>query len=345
MKTHRNYFEIEAESYFDLGRSKGELFDDFLRASLADRKADRRWKSDLSRAGAYVVPAAKAFPHLIEEAHGYAEGARVCFEEVWLLMLEDELAESAPEKCTTLITNHGAMIGHNEDWEPGAQEAVCVMNKKIGELRIFELFYMNTLGGNSISINSNGYVHAINSLSHTDSQVGVPRNLVARWMSETASPERDYERLAGLKRASGYHHNLVNLDGRIWSMECSAARQNLTRPQAPFVHTNHFLTNLSTFEDDDEEVPGTRTRYRCAMAKIQETMSVSAVQKLLGDTTEGRTKSIFNERTIASMVIDIPAMRVHVWLGRERDKGWVSYPISDVLQDALSPRAAHQLTK
>jgi hypothetical protein len=326
MITHRNYFEIEADSYFELGLCKGELFGDFLHETLDERRDEPDWKADRRRAGAYLGAATQVFPHLVEELRGYAEGAGAAFDDLWLLCLEDELEEEEAEKCTTIVTNGGSLIAHNEDWDAGAEDSICVLRKTVAGLTVFELTYLNTLGGNSISINGHGFVHAINSLTHTDHQVGVPKNLVARWLSETRAPDRDVHGLAALRRASGYHHCLVALDGRLWSVECSATRQALVRPEAPFVHTNHFLTRLSAWEGE-RRVTGTRARYRCASANVRDAMSLEEVKRLAGDTSEGRTKSIFNDRTIARMIIDLPGMTAHVWLRREAAKGWLAYPL------------------
>jgi predicted choloylglycine hydrolase len=340
MNTHKNYFEIEADTHYDLGLRRGELFGEFLRDTLAQRKEHGSWKMELERARWYVAPATEAFPELVQEVHGYAEGARACFEETWMLILEDELAESDVEKCTTIVTNNGSLIGHNEDWERDAKEAICVLKKTVQGLSTFELCYMNTLGGNAIGINSHGFVHAINSLAHVDNRLGVPKNLVARWLSESSDPDSDYRRLAQLKRASGYHHSVVSAAGKIWSIECSAQDQILTKPRSPFVHTNHFLSELARVEGGDA-VPGTRARLRRASEEVSESMSVDEMKHLLSDTSQGRTKSILNDRTIGRMIVDTKKMVAHVWMLRERERGWLSYPLAFEPAQAHSAVGAH----
>jgi hypothetical protein len=330
MRTHRNYFEIEAGSYFELGLRKGKLFGDFLRRTLAERRADPDWTDDLRRARAYLGPAKQAFPHLIDELQGYAQGAGAPFEDLWLLNIEDEFEDAAREKCTTIVTNGGALIAHNEDWDEEAENEICVLRKTVGPLSTFELYYLNMPGGNSISMNSYGFVHAVNSLHHTDRQVGVPKNLVARWLSETRCPDQDFQTLAKLRRASGYHHCLVEVEGGLWSIECSARRQTLVRPASPFVHTNHFLTSLSAVEGK-HCAHGTRCRYRFALANVRDPMPLADVKELCSDTSAGRRKSLFNDRTLARMVIDLPSMTAHVWLRREEAAGWVTYPLDFVM--------------
>lgn len=328
MTTHTNYFEIEADNHHELGLRRGEVFGEYLRRSLKERRRDRRWSETVERAQRYLGVAIDAFPEFVAELKSYAESAKSPFEELWTLSLEDEVTEGTYDRCTTIVTNHGALVAHNEDWDDDALESICVLRRRLGKLQTFELYYLNTLGGNAISINSNGYIHAVNALSHTDRQLGVPKNLVARWFAETRSPDADFEKLTRLKRASGYHHTLVSLDGRIWSIECSATAQSMSRPDPPFVHTNHFLTDLSRFESGrDEQVPGTRSRYEAAERSVEESMTIDDVEEVVSDTSRGDSRSIFNERTIARMIVDVRRMEANVWLLREDDKGWITYDL------------------
>lgn len=328
MANHQHYYELEADSYHELGVRRGELFGDSLRRTLGERRRQRDWQNVVEQAKTYLKPSEAAFPQYVDELRGYAEAGGAAFDDLWALSLEDEVTDDHYERCTTVVTNHGALIAHNEDWDEDAEDQICIIRKRVGDLRSFELYYLNTLGGNAISINSNGYVHAVNSLTHTDKQVGVPKNLVARWLSETKSPDADYEKLAQLQRASGYHHTIVSLDGRIWSIECSATKQKLVRPELPFVHTNHFLTDLKQFEGRRRElVPGTRTRYRQAEDNVEESMSVDDVEELVSDDSEGDYESVFNERTIGRAIVDVRSMAANIWMLREENKGWLTYDL------------------
>ena len=326
---HENYFEIEANTYYELGLREGELFGRFLREAIAVHKTERSWKTALGRARSHLGITQNSFPHLIEELQGYADGAGVAFDDLWVLNLEDELFGREVDKCTSIVTNNGRLIAHNEDWDAEAENAICVLRKTLSHATTLELFYLNTLGGNAVSINSSGFVHAINTLAHTDEQVGVPRNVIARWFSETSDPESDFQEMCRLRRSAGYHHMLASLDGRIWSIECSAKKQQLSRPNAPFVHTNHFLTELAYLEDDDKG-SGTLIRYGCASSRVKRSMSVNMLKGLMSDASGTRPNGIFNEKTIARMIIDFKKMMAHIWLLREEEKGWLAYDIDFV---------------
>ena len=97
------------------------------------------------------------------------------------------------EKCTTFVINNGQKLSPIMKIGKDSKNDIYILRKTIKDTTLLELYYYNTLGGISISINSFGLVQAINTLEHIDSQIGVPRNIIARWLSETKDPEMDYE--------------------------------------------------------------------------------------------------------------------------------------------------------
>lgn len=319
---HKNYFEITADDYASLGREKGKLFGEVLSRRIQSTANSGEWSRMIKQSLPYLEATKAQFPQFVEELTGYAKAARVPFDDLWLLAMEDELTHG--NRCTTVVTNRGFMIAHNEDWDRGAKGDVCILRKTVAGVTTFELYYMSTLGGNSISINSHGFVQAVNTLTHIDGRIGVPRNVIARWLSETQSPDDDYTKLKKIRRASGYHHTIVDSGGKIWSIECSAERQSKSNPEPPFAHTNHFLADLGYLEDDDGR-EGTRERYRHVTKGMDEQMTVAELKSMMCDSSEGNNKSVFNKRTIAQVILDIDHMTAHVWLLRERDKGWQEY--------------------
>jgi len=322
---HTNYFEIQADSYYELGLKEGQLFKQLLVDAISRERQQKSWKSKLQKSKVYLEPTKKAFPYLMEELKGYAKGAGVLFDDLWVLSLEDELSEA--DKCTTIITNNGKLIAHNEDWDTNSKDTICVLKKSVKNLTLLELFYYNSLGGNSISINSHGFVQAINTLTHADKRVGIPRNVVAKWISETKSPLQDFNQLSTLQRSAGYNHNLISLQGEIWNLESSAFKQKLSKVASPFVHTNHYLTTLKKLENNDN-LCGTFERYEFASKNIRKSMSLTDLKKLMSDISKGTKVSVFNERTIARMIIDLEKLVAYVWLLREPEKDWVEYDIN-----------------
>src|SRR3989344_8750354 len=218
---HKNYLEFSAESNHDLGFQMGKAF-----REEAHKRVKPLNQTETDLANQLLEVTEKYFPQYINELRGYSEGAEVDFLGLWAVSIEDAL-DSLLEKCTFGATNGGELLFHNEDWEKGSEKSISMVKKEINGLVIFEIYYHNTLGGNAISINSNGCVHSINSLSHKDHQIGVPRNVIARFLSETSDPVGDFEKIKKIPRASGYNHNIVGIDGTIYDMEMSAKEQVL----------------------------------------------------------------------------------------------------------------------
>ena len=328
--SHKNFFRFKARDNYELGKQLGETFKDQTHIALNRAKASKTWNVKIEHAKKYISPVEQDFPHYIKELQGYAESAGVSFVELWSLCLEDELEYYRSEKCTTVIANNGFLISHNEDWDENAKDMICLLQKSVHDITIVELFYCNTLGGNSISINSHGIVQSINSLTHSDWQIGVPRNVVARWLSETKDPNRDYERLKSLHRSMGYNHCLIDQRRKIHNIECTSQRQELTQPYIPYIHTNHYLGSLKEFEaTQKDENSSTFNRYDKATAGVKPLMSTQEIITLNSDSSDGRKMSIFNERTIGKMVVDLKHKRLAVWLKSEEEKGWVDYDIED----------------
>ena len=319
---HQHYYKIQAPNNYDLGYALGGLFKTESQQLVSCASQQKDWGKLVDRSQAYVEITKKYFPQYIEELIGYAKGADIEFIELWTRSLEGSLSDH----CTTVVTNSGMLVGHNEDWEVGTEDQICILDITIGQVRILELYYYTTLGGNALSINSHGVIQAINSLAHTDHFIGVPRNVIARWISETSHLEGVDRKLHLIPRSSGYSHVLLNKEGSIWSLECSAREQSMIERLSPFVHTNHFLSKLQSLEANTNQT-GSIDRYTAAQSLVHQSMSAEELQIVMNDQSHGAQTSIMNDRTIAKAVIDLQEGVIRIWLKREVDSGWISYPL------------------
>lgn len=322
---HQHYFEVNARSNYNLGFQEGVLFREQAQQAYGQKSKNPTWKKNVKNALSHLPETEQAFPHYLDELKGYARGAQIPFEALWTISIEEELGQE--NRCTTIITNNGSLIAHNEDAEKGAEESICILKKTLPHISIFELFYYNTLGGNSISVNSNGYIHAVNTLTSSDMRkTGIPRNVIARWLSETASPETGYQKLCTFHRSSGYCHTLTHTSGTVYTLESSATKQSISQAPTPYIHTNHYLGNLKKLEANDHKT-GTKNRYNTAKENAKPIMTVNEVTQLIANQSAGKKYSIFNERTIARTVIDLKSKMISIWLAREKDKNWIEYPL------------------
>lgn len=324
---HKNYYIIEAKDNYDLGLKKGEIFGEYARKTLEQRKKEKNWHKKVELAHTEFALTKKHFPQYIAELEGYAKASNIPLSEFWMLGLEDDF-DHIDEKCSTVVTNNGSLISHNEDWEKNTEDKICLLKKTVGDLTTLEFFYINTLGGASVCINSFGYVMTINTLSSTDSQIGIPRNVIARWLSETKDIEQDFKKLKKLKTANGYNHIFMNTHNQVWDLEATATKAVFMKPEIPYVHTNHYLSKeLEPYEDHAD--PGsTYSRYESACALVKPQMTMDQLIDLTSDTSKGNDLSLFNERTIGRFVVDMRTRIAKVWLKREETAGWIEYPLN-----------------
>lgn len=321
--THKNYFEFSAKDNFELGYLMGQAFAKEAQEAIIASREDN-WTQRITKCCRLLEITKNYFPNYLSEIEGYAKGAQVNFLDLWTLNVESDAYPVDSAKCTNLITNSGKLIGHNEDAdEPGCENNICVVKKTINKITSLEMYYYNTLGGNSVGVNSFGYVQSINTLFFTGSAVGVPKNVTARCLSDTRDPEKDINYVLSVPRASGYNHNISDNNGKIWNLELTSSEGFLSKPKSPFAHSNHCLNISTPFKDDY----GTISRLIFFQENVKKQMSVDEIIALQENTGYGPNESVFNERTIGKMVIDFDSMTIRVWLLREKELGWISYPL------------------
>ena len=262
MQHHDNFFTFQADNNYDLGLQLGAHFKEVAQARLNRILRDDAWALKLKRSMEYLSVTKESFPHYVQEIEGYAKGAGVDFLECWTRSFEDQFSFYREDHCTSIVTNDGKLISHNEDW---------------------------------------------------------------------ANPIQDFKRLKSMKRATGYNHNIISMDGKIWNIESTAKEQIMVEPAAPFVHTNHYLSEqLKPLEA--EKTQSTFRRYEVASESVRPHMSEQELMKLVSDTSQGPDLSIFNERTIARMIVDLEQRIAKIWLLREAAKGWVEYPLEFIVK-------------
>jgi hypothetical protein len=332
---HRNYHEVAGATPAALGRALGDVFGPTVREYIKEERGGRTWQRRTRDAEELLSYTSRYFPAYVEELQGYAQAARVSLLDLWTMSVEDELDDDDDaEKCTTVITNGGRLIGHNEDWDADAVDDICILKKTCGAVTTLELYYYGSpLGGTALSICSRGYVQAINSLSHTDWQPGVPKIVVARRLSELREADAELERVLAIPRSSGFAHNLVHRTGAVTAVECSAKRQVAHQPAIPFVHTNHVLDPSLRGVEGDHDGRSTLRRYDAACTLVHPSMDQPALVRLTSDDTRGTTDSIFNRNTIARATVDLDRRVASFWLKREAGQGWIDYPIDFLFQD------------
>ena len=324
---HRHYHCVSARSPAELGHKLGLRFGGIMRRYLEEARESADWYDWVALSKDLLDSTQRSFPGYVEELAAYGEAAKIPISELWALSLGDEFDHGAGH-CTTVVTNGGRLLLHNEDWDSYSADAICLLRKTLGELTILELYYYGTpLGGSAVSINSWGNIHAVNSLTHSDRGIGVPKAIVARWLSESREIETNLEYVRGLQRASGYNHVLISSGGTLVDVECSAREMVILHPTAPYVHTNHFLSDQLERMNATTSTPSSVQRYAAAKRIAKPFMSAEELIAVSDDRSGGSECSIMNRNTIAKMLVDLDACAAKVWLRREARAGWITYPL------------------
>ncbi len=325
---HLHFYKIAAKTHFELGHTLGKLFKSpslFTYNAILSKMLSV--PSLLEKSKLYLEISKKYFPHYIEELEGYAKGMGVNFDSFWLTFLNEEF-DIYPDKCTSCYVGNGQLVGHNEDFDDHYKKRITILEKTIRGVTIFELFYYNGLGGTAASVNSFGFTQTVNTLNHTDEQIGVPRNMIARWLSETKDPEEDFQKLKKIPRSLGYNHTFSSPNGQVWNIESTAGEARLTMPKTPYVHTNHYLTDL---KNKEIHAPTTSSyeRYEYASSQTVSVKDKKDVEQLL-ENTSNLEKDKKKNNTIARFVVDRASKSIDVWLKREEQKGWITYPVPHI---------------
>lgn len=324
------HLAFTAKDNADLGHQLGEHFRDRIRAKV-ERERHPAWEREVRQALKHWAPTRAHFPHLAEEVRAYARAARVRWQDLWTVGLE--LGEDA-DRCTALVTNGGALVGHVEDFEPDTARDLFLVRKTVGKVTVLDFNYFYTLGGNAASVNSHGWCQLINTLHGPTSRTGVPRNVIARWLSETKDPARDVRRLARIGRMDGYAHTFVHEDGRALSLETTDKDASLSKARLPFVHANHFLSGLS--EQEAFASRGSANRFAVASRKLKPRMPLPALKALMADRTGGKETAISNRDTIGKMIVDFKKREAQVWFKATPRKGHLTVPLDFLKEKTAS---------
>jgi hypothetical protein len=332
---HLHYYEVNASSHFEMGRAIGETTRDVTRNWVDRKLADPVFGKKADQAKAYLDLIKQYFPEYVEELLGLSQSLGLSLIEIWALSLEEELdyldtppsASLSPDHCTTVITNEGMLLGHTEDEDPGSEESLVILKRALNGYTVLELYFLGTLGGTSLGINSHGYISTRNVLADYNTQYGIPRGTMMRYLSETNNPEHHLRVSEQMPRRMGGSLVFTSQKGEVTTAETTAKKVALLRPELPFVHTNHYLIPEMKQFDHNPNTTATFERYQVAQDKVKPHMTPAELRDLMSDQSRGPHESIFNERTIGRAVVDWPTLSAWFWLKREQEKGWVKYEV------------------
>lgn len=322
---HNNYFEFKASSHLESGKIIGEHYKKEILSLVRYEKEHSNWKQLKKSALPYLKYTQEYFPSIYDEFKGQCRGSGVDEASYWAVVIENELSNDCSEKCTTVRSSDGLLIAHNEDWNIESQDYLTVLKKTVGSNTIFELYYIGSLGGVSVSVNSNGIVQAVNSLTHNQRQHGVPSCIISKYLSECENINSSIAYISNLTRSSGFHHGIFSQKGECWSIESNHSQMTLTIPKHQFAHTNHYIGELSQLEKHATKSSISRLNRATDLLKNN---SEIKLEDVINDTNGFPDSSIHNNNTIGKMIIDFKNLEIKTWIKREDKKGFITYPLN-----------------
>ena len=209
---------------------------------------------------AMLTHARAAFPRLVEEIEGMAEGVGVPFRHLFAYNCRSEIGiMKDPPGCSTFALRDGdrAVLVHNEDGNDLNRGRMYLARVTPPSGVTFLAFvYPGLMPGNGPAVNSSGIVETTNYIQPKRVAEGIPRYFLSRAVLEAADLDEAVDIVTTGPRAFPFHHNLLSLgESRILSVETAAYPEmvhDVMEVDGLYLHTNHFLHPAMTGEAGKE---------------------------------------------------------------------------------------------
>jgi len=312
------YLEVSG-THTDLGTAIGERFQEAIQERIKIRQEKiPNYVSYLERIEPYFSATKKAFPQLIEELTAIAKAANVPLadyffhncRELFFFYLPGDIAwlenvekgDKPEDHCTIVFSpnSENPITGHNEDWSKEALDDLYVLKATVNGITFLGLAYNTVIPGDSAMMNNFGLIQCINEL-HPHSQIGVPKNFIARAVLECKSLDEAERLIANTKRASGYNH-VLSQGNEVRNIEIAGEEMVAEKIIGlPFIHTNHYtsprLKHLEKYHTVSSE-----KRYDRAKELVKPDMTKEEVISVLSDTKDSKYPICSLEDTVGSVV-------------------------------------------
>ena len=318
-------------NHFSCGYQIGQQCRDALYTIITDYKSHPppsvSWQDCRQQAYPYLVATQSAFPWIIEEIQGTAEGAGIDFLDLFTSSIEElysiRTGPAHPTRCADFAarppaTQGHVLLAHNNDLNPSVKENIFAVEWELTDqpscltIGIAGLF-------TSIGINANHLALTGAEVSANDERIGVPRLLIARAILSASTFSEAIQISLHPNRASSYNNIISSGEGEIVSIEGSATDYAFIYPEDGYlVHTNHFVhPDMLRYETAPNENSGSISRYRRALNLMQTRsgpVTLDMLKSFVSDhqSTETICRHDKNTSTIFSALIDLNVGEVYV---------------------------------
>lgn len=345
--------EVSGDAY-QMGYRHGTEAGDLVRRTLAwIEKQSGAPRAALARRALAYLPAMQAVsPAYVEEVRGLADGARLPFEEAWLIQCRSEAnseGRMAPpggraqtaEGCSafactgTATADDRPLAGQNQDLEPECADIMILLRvaPNDGRPRALMVTFAGQLG--YAGMNEWGLALFHNALYGVKTTDGLPRQPVKRLLLEQRNVTACITLLARWRLASAGNFVLCDQGGALASVEFrpdgSARCQN--EPAEMALHTNHYLASAFAGHETGA-VPDSAARLARLQSLTGEAwglLSTIRVKRILAD-HEGDPAGICRHgatgwHSIAGYIAEPARGRLHVRRGHGCLGQWHEYEV------------------
>ena len=293
------------------------------------------WAKAVERSKVYLPYAEEFYPDFVEEIRGYADGAKLPFQEVFAMCCHELLSPSGHKGCTDVVvsddlTADGSVLaGHNEDWDSSCLPLVVLLHARPSKKPSYICTsYAGLLP--STGMNDRGICLTGNALSPNDTRVGIPKIFPVRKVFEATRIGEAIESAMPRDRASSYNNICTDSNGEIYSLEGSATDfERLYGVDGYMVHTNHYLSEkMRRFEEDPLAMTCSVVRYNRALRLIESQLGEVTVESMISlfkdhvnrpDSIcrhpDPRLNPLDASETIFSVIYNLSKLEMHVCKG------------------------------
>ena len=338
-------FEVGGTPY-ERGRQYGEQTAELVRFNLTRYWQLFQAKTGLSRPAVlkqvlpFLQPIKEYAPHLVEEMLGIAAGAGVLFEEILALNCRTELLSlgSIPllSECTAIYvaperTAAGRpILAQNWDWSEVLRGGMVLLRiEQPGRPTVLTLTEAGMVG--KIGLNSAGVGVCTNFLRHDHRRVGVPFHLILREALNAPRLGLAISAVYRNGRADAANYLLAHAAGEAIDLEATPSKVGYLHPRdGLLVHSNHYLTphlqkGDSGISQSDNTLPRFGRATRLLKMSRKEETTIEMVKSVLCDHfdhprsicrhPDPEAATMEQSATLASMVVDLKAGRMHITCG------------------------------
>ena len=267
------------------------------------------------------------YPDYFTELEGIAQGAGRPFENLFLANLRGEYrtflqSQSAEgQECSdcALVTDHAALIGHNEDGSPAFRGNLYLVHARVeGKPAFTALSYPGFLCGNAFGFNAEGICFSVDHVQPRNGELGVGRHFIARSLLEARSLDDAIERATVPGRASGFSYTIGSIsERRVVVVEVAPGSHHVREVRGAYFHANHY----QELTVDQIISPSSRARVERAGVMMQKSPPQNAadVLTILGDQTDEQypihctTTAPDRSATLCTALFDLEARQLRIY--------------------------------